>query len=258
MAPIHRRTRKATARELREPLSRHSAGPVPSCSVARADGGGFESLIRDILYALRSLARAPIVATAAILTLALGIGANTAVFSVVRGVLMRPLPHAEGDRLVYLRQSAELVGVDNVLFSVPQLSVRLEDIPDDHRRMVRFWTSYWRANRATLLDGRFVPRAPMSNYPLVSAHSEAKSIYAVYGGDVVTLDSSVPLRIVDIINARRSDRVVVDAAEDLGRFRYSVHDVLGQELEVGFVDLTRGAHGFDVPPSAVLSFQRAL
>ena len=72
-------------------------------------------------YALRSLRRAPLFAVASILTLALGIGANTAVFSVVRGVLLRPLPHADGDRLVYMRHSAELAGVDNVLFSVPEI-----------------------------------------------------------------------------------------------------------------------------------------
>ena len=75
----------------------------------------------DLRYALRSLRRAPLFVVAVTLTLALGIGANTAVFSVVRGVLLRPLPHADGDRLVYLRQSAELAGVENALFYVPEI-----------------------------------------------------------------------------------------------------------------------------------------
>ena len=72
-------------------------------------------------YALRSLLRSPGFALAVILTLALGIGANTAVFSVLRGVLLRPLPNREGDRLVYLRQSAERAGLENVAFSVPEI-----------------------------------------------------------------------------------------------------------------------------------------
>ena len=72
-------------------------------------------------YALRSLARSPGFALAVILTLALGIGANTAVFSVLRGVLLRPLPNRGGDRLVYLRQSAERAGLSNVNFSVPEI-----------------------------------------------------------------------------------------------------------------------------------------
>jgi predicted permease len=72
-------------------------------------------------YAIRSLLKAPGYTSLVILTLALGVGANTAVFSVVRGVLLRPLPHAEGDRLVYLEQSATLAGLGDVKFSVPEI-----------------------------------------------------------------------------------------------------------------------------------------
>ncbi|HEX6133726.1 MAG TPA: ABC transporter permease [Longimicrobiales bacterium] len=72
-------------------------------------------------YAIRSLLKAPGYAALVILTLALGVGANTAVFSVVRGVLLRPLPHEGEDRLVYLRQSAERAGLDDVKFSVPEI-----------------------------------------------------------------------------------------------------------------------------------------
>ncbi|MCL4864608.1 MAG: ABC transporter permease, partial [Gemmatimonadales bacterium] len=75
----------------------------------------------DLRFALRSLAKARGFTLAVLLTLGLGIGANTAIFSVVRGVLLRPLPHRDGDRLVYLRQSVEGPGGENVLFSVPEI-----------------------------------------------------------------------------------------------------------------------------------------
>ena len=75
----------------------------------------------DLRYTLRCLSRAPGFAIAVILTLGLGIGANTAIFSVVRGVMLRPLPHREGDRLMFLRQSATGVGRENVAFSVPEI-----------------------------------------------------------------------------------------------------------------------------------------
>ena len=78
-------------------------------------------LTRDLRYALRSLSRSPGFALTVVLTLGLGIGANTAIFSVVRGVLLRPLPHRDGDRLVYLRHSIDGPGGENILFSVPEI-----------------------------------------------------------------------------------------------------------------------------------------
>ena len=72
--------------------------------------------------ALRSLAKSSGFAAAEVLTLALGIGANTAVFSVLRGVLLRPLPHRDGDRLLYLRQSAANTGQQDIWFSVPEIA----------------------------------------------------------------------------------------------------------------------------------------
>jgi predicted permease len=75
----------------------------------------------DLRFALRSLSRSRGFALTVILTLALGIGANTAIFSVVRGVLLKPLPHRDGDRLVYLRQSITGPFGDNIRFSVPEI-----------------------------------------------------------------------------------------------------------------------------------------
>ncbi len=77
--------------------------------------------VRDLRYALRTLLRARGFTVAVVLTLALGIGANTAIFSVVRGVLLKPLPHRDGDRLVYLRHSIDGSGGENIAFSVPEI-----------------------------------------------------------------------------------------------------------------------------------------
>jgi putative ABC transport system permease protein len=75
----------------------------------------------DFRYALRSLARVKGLTTTVVLTLALGIGANAAIFSVVRGVLLRPLINREEDRLIYIRQSARGIRVENAVFSVPEI-----------------------------------------------------------------------------------------------------------------------------------------
>src|SRR5271163_423018 len=78
-------------------------------------------LLRDLKVALRSLARTKGLAITVILTLALGIGANAAIFSVVRGVLLRPLVNRDENRLIYIRQSAPGIGVENTTFSVPEI-----------------------------------------------------------------------------------------------------------------------------------------
>src|SRR5215204_3219609 len=79
------------------------------------------SWITDLRFALRSLARAKGLAITVVITLALGIGANAAIFSVVRGVLLRPLVNREEDRLIYIRQSAPGIGAANTTFSVPEI-----------------------------------------------------------------------------------------------------------------------------------------
>src|SRR5580765_5790290 len=78
------------------------------------------NLMTDLKFALRSLLRAKGLTFTVVLTLALGIGANAAIFSVVRGVLLKPLVNRDADRLIYIRQSAKGIGLENATFSVPE------------------------------------------------------------------------------------------------------------------------------------------
>jgi predicted permease len=80
-----------------------------------------DALLQDLRLACRSLSRARALAATVIVTLGLGIGANAAIFSVVRQVLLRPLVNRGEDRLVYIRQSAPGIGAANLTFSVPEL-----------------------------------------------------------------------------------------------------------------------------------------
>jgi putative ABC transport system permease protein len=77
--------------------------------------------LQDLKVAVRSLARARALWITVAVTLALGIGANAAIFSIVRGVLLRPLANRDEDRLLYIRQSAPGIGDTNTLFSIPEI-----------------------------------------------------------------------------------------------------------------------------------------
>src|SRR5215467_8487275 len=79
------------------------------------------SFFRDLRVAFHSLMRVKGLATIVILTLALGIGANAAIFTLVRGVLLKPLVNQDESRLIYIRQSAPGVGSENTTFSVPEI-----------------------------------------------------------------------------------------------------------------------------------------
>ena len=103
-------------------------------------------LMSDLRFALRSLSRSRGFALAVILTLGLGIGANTAIFSVVRGVMLRPLPNRDGDRLMYLRQSTNGPGGENIAFSVPEIN-DFRDVVEDARRNRRVFADHVHARR---------------------------------------------------------------------------------------------------------------
>src|SRR3954465_2829208 len=79
------------------------------------------NLLTDLRRSFRSLGRARGFTAAVILTLALGIGANTAMFTLLRGTLLKPLPNRDGDRIVYLRHAAPGLQIRNATFSVPEI-----------------------------------------------------------------------------------------------------------------------------------------
>ena len=79
------------------------------------------SFLRDLRVAVHSLARTPGLVITVILTLSLGIGANAAIFTLVRGVLLKPLVNRDENRLIYIRQSAPGIHEANAAFSVPEI-----------------------------------------------------------------------------------------------------------------------------------------
>src|ERR1700690_934590 len=95
--------------------------PVGICGAEEAARRTNMSFFRDLRVGFHSLMRSKGLATIVILTLALGIGANAAIFTLVRGVLLKPLVNRDESRLIYIRQSAPGIGAENDRFSVPEV-----------------------------------------------------------------------------------------------------------------------------------------
>jgi putative ABC transport system permease protein len=121
-----------TEKYVREGMDRDEAraralrnfGPMEKHKEEARDARGvswLEHLVQDTRYGVRTLLKNPGFALIAILTLGLGIGANTAIFSVINGVLLKPLPYENGDRLVLIRQQAPLTRQPNVSVSITEL-----------------------------------------------------------------------------------------------------------------------------------------
>src|SRR5258706_11496142 len=87
----------------------------------RRGSGSMMNFLNDLKFAVRSIARKKALTITVVLTLALGIGANAAIFTLVRGVLLRPLVNRDENRLVYIRQTVPEFGPESVPYSVPEI-----------------------------------------------------------------------------------------------------------------------------------------
>jgi putative ABC transport system permease protein len=111
-------------------------------------GHALDVVLRDARYALRGLRRAPGLAAAAVVTLALGIGANSAIFSVVRAMLMAPLPYRDSPRLVFVWSDMTAIGYPRAPLSAPEL----KDLRDRSTLFDGF-ASIWSTTAALTGDG---------------------------------------------------------------------------------------------------------
>lgn len=143
----------------------------------------------------------------------------------------------------------------NILFSVPQISVRLAEISPGHRQMLKFWTGYWTENKSVLLDGDFRAVGPAQNYPMVTGRKNEKLIAAIYQ-DMFVPSGTVPLKGIDIVNGKSTSGAVVRLDQAFGKCKVTIYDTLGQEISNETKELGIGAHAFDVPPSGLVQIER--
>lgn len=140
----------------------------------------------------------------------------------------------------------------NILYSVPQLSVRLGEIPEHHLSMIRFWFDFWKTNRNVLLDGDFKPSNPGANYPILTSVKDNHQITTVYEDIVVTVEQEITK--LNIINAKGSTEVVVDfKSSKTGRI--TIYDCSGNICLEKEMNFAKGVIKLELPVSGMMLFE---
>lgn len=144
----------------------------------------------------------------------------------------------------------------NVLFAVPQISVRMNEIPFEHKEMIAFWIDYWNRNRDVLIDGDFRPQAPDALYPVITSCGDTKIITAIYQDVVIKNDFNTKPFAIDIINARKRQKTILFNDGNYGKYKYTVYNCTGEKVDEGELVLTQGAITVNIPPSGLLQLRK--
>ncbi|MNC39305.1 hypothetical protein D3C75_879580 [compost metagenome] len=142
----------------------------------------------------------------------------------------------------------------NVLFSVPQISVRLGQLPQEHASMLAFWLSFWRGHREVLLDGSLEPLHPELLYPLVIARTAQKWVIAAYQDTVIPLTGDLPEQ-VHVVNGTLLSRLVLELDRDSGPLDIKVRDCQGAVAAEYRLSWNSGVYALEVPAAGVITLQ---
>ncbi|WP_340003608.1 glycoside hydrolase family 36 protein [Paenibacillus sp. FSL K6-0276] len=142
----------------------------------------------------------------------------------------------------------------NTLFAVPQVSVLLDQLPESHLRMLRFWLSFWREKREVLLDGRLTAKHPELVYPLVTASDDNEAITAVYADIVANPGSRIP-KTWFVVNGTLNDRIVIELEESMGERNVVIRDCQGQVTATYKSVFAMGLHPIAIPPAGIAVFE---
>ena len=118
----------------------------------------------------------------------------------------------------------------SVLYSVPQISVKLATLPENHKKMLAFYLSFWREHRNTLIDGKLYAANPESSYSIICAENNKKAIFTCYTDTRIDCGSYSE---IIAVNASRHTTLLLKGA---GSKRYKVLDCMGNTIEEGTVE----------------------
>ncbi len=146
------------------------------------------------------------------------------------------------------------VQVISTLFSVPQISVLLDQIPEDHQKMLHFYLDYWMKNRELLLDGDFFALAPESVYSLAGVKKNGALIAVDYVGTVWEPEGEFSA--LDLVNCHGKKGLTLRFLDAPGACSVEIVDCMGQVLSREEKNLCAGVFDCPVPPAGMLRLKK--
>ncbi len=138
------------------------------------------------------------------------------------------------------------------LFTVPQISVLLDKLNDEHKKMLRFWLNYQNSNRDILLDGKFSADNPELLYSLVKSEKNGNIIAVAHSKPIITVGNFERL---DFINASGEMGLAVRITESMEPKQYTVYNCMGDVIETGVIGGNAGLFDFDVPQCGMVRIE---
>jgi len=136
----------------------------------------------------------------------------------------------------------------HALYTVPQVSVRLAEIPDDHVAMIRRYLQFWTEHRDVLLDGKVRPSQPQHTYPNVYSETDTKVAAAAYANGFIQLPE-IGDRVLLLANGTFDDRVVIELHGSLGNRNVKIWSCTGEVVSDKVMQLGAGVRSLPVPPA---------
>lgn len=155
-----------------------------------------------------------------------------------------------------VKESVEVAALQmvNTLFGVPQISVVLKEIPDNHLKMVKFYTQFWNEKRDLIINGNFVPSKPLANYPINQVSQNNETMIGVFDDNIMELQSSFSA--INIINGKLTDYVVIKSFEDFGNFNCQIFDCMGNITNQQTLTLEQGLSELKVPACGLIKLTK--
>ncbi len=144
----------------------------------------------------------------------------------------------------------------NILFSVPQISVLIEKLPDEHKKMLKFYMDFWNEHRDCLMNGKLTAKNPEANYSIVCAENDCELIAVSFSKNVI--DAGKAYDRLYFINGSWEKELLVNNCGDEYSAAVTVYDCVGNAVLEEKCKITKGYNPFSVPESGMVCIRRAV